>query len=194
MRIDRRHSLSPRARGVVLALTTIVVGACREEAGTSAPQAARRALAPASASPGTSSTGDSPATGAPGDLDTAGADEAEGPAGDGPTPVARAMVIEDQTVAAAAADELFATRCAPCHGLRGQGDGRLAPNLNPRPRSFADAAWQASVTDTFLEQIIRDGGPAVGRSPLMPASPDLVERPAVLAALRERVRALGRAP
>lgn len=180
MRIDRRHRLSRRARGVVLALATIGVSACREEAGTSAPPAARRALAPASASPETSST----AAGAPGDLDTAGADQA----------VARAMVIEDQTVAAAAADELFATRCAPCHGARGQGDGRLAPNLNPRPRSFADAAWQASVTDTFLEQIIRDGGPAVGRSPLMPASPDLVERPAVLAALRERVRALGRAP
>jgi mono/diheme cytochrome c family protein len=188
MRNDRRHARGCRAPGVLLALTAIVLGACREEPGASAPappQPVRAAVAPAAAS-----TDDTP-----GDerarADGAAADPSPDEA---PTPVARTMVIEDRAVAVAAAEELFTTRCAPCHGARGLGDGRLAPNLSPRPRSFADAAWQANVTDTFLEQIIRDGGPAVGRSPLMPASPDLVERPAVLAALRERVRALGRAP
>jgi mono/diheme cytochrome c family protein len=89
----------------------------------------------------------------------------------------------------AEAGQLYKQRCSPCHGLSGAGDGPLANNLEPRPRTFADAKWQATTSDQVIEKIIREGGPSVGKSPIMPASPDLVERPEVIRALRMMVRA-----
>lgn len=89
---------------------------------------------------------------------------------------------------AAEATQIFATRCTPCHGATGGGDGPASATLNPHPRNFHDGAWQTSVTDGHIEQIIQFGGSAVGKSPAMPANPDLVGRNAVVAALRARVR------
>src|SRR5690606_2814806 len=53
----------------------------------------------------------------------------------------------------AAADEakqMFATVCATCHGTDGSGNGPAAASINPKPRNYTDAAWQASVTDDEL--------------------------------------------
>jgi mono/diheme cytochrome c family protein len=63
----------------------------------------------------------------------------------------------------------FQQLCAVCHGAAGAGDGPAAAGLNPKPRTFADAEWQASVDDDYLRKIITEGGPAVGKSPLMTA-------------------------
>jgi cytochrome c553 len=90
----------------------------------------------------------------------------------------------------AEASQIFAGRCTPCHGAAGAGDGVAAAALTPRPRNFHDATWQASVTDVHIETIIRQGGAAVGKSPVMPANPDLVAKPAVVAALRTMIRAM----
>jgi hypothetical protein len=86
------------------------------------------------------------------------------------------------------ANEIFSTRCTPCHGSTGGGDGPASAGLSPHPRNFHDDTWQASVTDQHIDQIIQFGGAAVGKSPAMPANPDLVGRDAVVAALRARVR------
>ena len=86
------------------------------------------------------------------------------------------------------AGQIFATRCTPCHGANGAGDGIAAAALNPHPRNFHDATWQASVTDEQIQQIIRLGGAAVGKSPLMPANPDLIGRDAVVVALAAHLR------
>ena len=67
----------------------------------------------------------------------------------------------------------YASRCAACHGGHGLGDGLLADGLNPRPRSFDDVAWQKSQSPAKLRRVIREGGPALGLSPLMPAHADL---------------------
>lgn len=93
--------------------------------------------------------------------------------------------------AAREAAEIFASRCATCHGAEGRGDGLAAADLNPRPRNFHDPAWQQSVTDDHIRKIIVGGGPAVGRSPLMPPNPDLASRPEVVDALVAHIRALG---
>lgn len=90
----------------------------------------------------------------------------------------------------AKAKEIFSTRCVPCHGAEGKGDGVASKGLTPPPRNFSDPAWQASVTDEHIEKIIHFGGAAVGKAPAMPANPDLAD-PAVLAALRAHVRSLG---
>ena len=93
--------------------------------------------------------------------------------------------------AAKEAAEIYTTRCTLCHGTSGKGDGAAAAGLNPKPRDFSDPAWQTSVTDEHIEKIIVGGGTAVGKSPIMPANPDLEAKPDVVKALRATVRGLG---
>lgn len=94
----------------------------------------------------------------------------------------------DAEAAKKEAQEIFATRCTPCHGPKGAGDGPGSAGLTPPPRNFTDAAWQKSVTDQHIENIIKFGGIAVGKSPAMPSNPDLMAKPEVVSALREVVR------
>lgn len=88
----------------------------------------------------------------------------------------------------AEARQLFAGRCSPCHGAEGAGDGAAAAAINPHPRNFHDPTWQSTVTDAQIENIIRVGGAAVGKSPAMPPNPDLASKPAVVTALRGLIR------
>lgn len=92
--------------------------------------------------------------------------------------------------AGAEAKNIFATRCTPCHGPNGAGDGPASAGLTPKPRNFTDPTWQASVTDEHVEKIVMYGGAAVGKSPAMPSNPDLMGKPEVVKALRAHVRSL----
>jgi mono/diheme cytochrome c family protein len=85
-------------------------------------------------------------------------------------------------------EEVFTTRCATCHGTDGTGSGPAAANLNPKPRNYTDSAWQASVTDDYLRNVIVKGGAANGKSPLMPPNPDLESKSAVVDGLVAKVR------
>ena len=90
------------------------------------------------------------------------------------------------------AKQMFATVCATCHGSDGQGDGPAAKALDPKPRNYTDTSWQASVTDEQIRKTILMGGAAVGKSPMMPASPDLDSKPEVVEGLVKIVRKFGR--
>lgn len=92
--------------------------------------------------------------------------------------------------AAAAAMEVFSSRCTPCHGPKGAGDGPASAGLTPKPASFASAEWQAKVTDEHIEKLILYGGSAVGKSAAMPPNPDLEAKPEVIKALRSYIRSL----
>ena len=89
------------------------------------------------------------------------------------------------------AQSIYSTRCVTCHGPGGKGDGPAGAALSPKPRDLGDPTWQQSVTDEHIEKIIQSGGPAVGKSPLMPANPDLNSKPEVIKALRAIVRGFG---
>jgi len=104
--------------------------------------------------------------------------EAQGPSA--PAPSAAAV---------AAAEVKFNGLCASCHGTTGLGDGAI---LTPKPRNYTDLAWQASVTDEELAAIIVGGGLSVGKSALMPPSPDLADQPEVVAALIAKIRSFGK--
>ena len=86
----------------------------------------------------------------------------------------------------------YGTECARCHGARGQGDGPMGRALNPGPRDYSDPSWHESVTDEYLRKVILEGGKAHGLSAMMPASPDLADRPEVLDALVQHIRSFAR--
>jgi mono/diheme cytochrome c family protein len=114
------------------------------------------------------------------------------PQQDAPTaaPTPTSVVAPPSTPADPAADAkaVFRMKCVVCHGDHGQGDGPGAAAIVPKPRAFADAEWQASVTDDHLEKIILEGGPAVGKSPAMPPNPDLKGKDEVVSALVKLIR------
>jgi len=91
----------------------------------------------------------------------------------------------------AKAKEIFASRCTPCHGAEGRGDGAASASLNPKPRNFHDQTWQTAVSDDHIAQTIQFGGAAVGKSAAMPANPDLRDQ-AVIKALAAYIRELGK--
>jgi mono/diheme cytochrome c family protein len=70
---------------------------------------------------------------------------------------------------AAKGAETFKLYCAACHGETGHGDGLAAAALNPKPRNFTDKALMDTVTDENMFKIIKEGGPAVGKSMFMTA-------------------------
>jgi len=96
--------------------------------------------------------------------------------------------------AQAEARELYASTCVSCHGPAGAGDGLAAAGLPAKPASFAAPPWQKATSDAQIERAIVGGGAAVGKSPLMPASPNLASKPEVVAALRTMIRGFGAAP
>lgn len=53
--------------------------------------------------------------------------------------------------------KLYAQSCASCHGLTGQGDGKMAKLLKPPPSNLVDASWKHGSTDGEIFTLIRDG-------------------------------------
>ncbi|HWN71206.1 MAG TPA: c-type cytochrome [Haliangium sp.] len=106
----------------------------------------------------------------------------------GPSPNAQAEPGKPSAAAVAEAKNVFQLRCVICHGENGKGDGPGAASLNPKPRNYTDKEWQKSVTDEDLKQVISKGGAALGKSPVMPPSPDLAQKPEVLDALIVMIR------
>jgi mono/diheme cytochrome c family protein len=93
-------------------------------------------------------------------------------------------------VSASEAKKVFVARCAACHGTEGKGDGPGSAALDPKPRNYTDKDWQKAVTDEQIAKTIQYGGAAVGKSPIMPASPDL--SPEAVQSLVKVVREFGK--
>jgi mono/diheme cytochrome c family protein len=122
--------------------------------------------------------------------------ETKPPAAAAPAPAAAPTTAAPPAAMPAAAEaeaqQIFATRCTTCHGSAGAGDGPGSAGLEPKPRNFQDAAWQDSVSDEHITNIVLYGGAAVGKSPSMPGNPDLMSKPEVVRALVAHVRGLAR--
>lgn len=65
--------------------------------------------------------------------------------------------------------ELYEYYCSPCHGLTGMADGINSFELSTPPGKLADPAYLAKASDDQLHQVIKEGGPALKKSPQMPA-------------------------
>ena len=68
---------------------------------------------------------------------------------------------------------LYEQRCAPCHGPDGKANTPTAQALQPPPRDHSDGVYMNALTDSHLFRVIKEGGPAVGKSPIMPPQFDL---------------------
>jgi len=90
-----------------------------------------------------------------------------------PTPGASRSVRAPAIPASDAAEPgrapaLYGLFCAPCHGVRGGGDGYNAPFLPVRPTAHADSAYMSGRSDDALFDAIYAGGYVMNRSNLMP--------------------------
>ncbi len=94
----------------------------------------------------------------------------------------------DPEAAKAEAKSVFEGRCVACHGASGKGDGPGAAAINPKPRDYTNAEWQASVADEDIAKTIVKGGLAVGKSAVMPGNPDLRDKPEVVKELVNIIR------
>ena len=73
--------------------------------------------------------------------------------------------------------EIFTKHCAGCHGIMGKGDGPAAAVLNPKPTNLTDKARMATLKNQYLFDLLKRGGVAVNKSPLMmPFGPKLVDK------------------
>ena len=72
-----------------------------------------------------------------------------------------------------AGKQLYQQRCSPCHGPDGKANTPTAQALNPKPRDHTDGAYMNQLSNEHLSKVIKQGGTAVGKSPIMPPHADL---------------------
>ncbi|HUW25104.1 MAG TPA: cytochrome c [Gallionella sp.] len=74
------------------------------------------------------------------------------------------------SVQAADAKQVFDFYCAQCHGEKGDGKGvNVTKDFSTDPRNFTNTVDMEKRSDDDIKTVIRDGGPAISKSPLMPA-------------------------
>ena len=62
---------------------------------------------------------------------------------------------------------VYARTCVLCHGEGGNGRGKLAAGLDPKPKDFTAPGLLAQRSDWELYVVVRDGGQAIGLSSKM---------------------------
>ena len=84
--------------------------------------------------------------------------------------------FQGQAADVEAGKQLYQTRCAPCHGTDGKAQTPTAKALKPTPRDHTDGAYMNALSNEHLAKVIKEGGTAVGKSPIMPPQTDLNEQ------------------
>jgi mono/diheme cytochrome c family protein len=92
--------------------------------------------------------------------------------------LATALLVVSEVAQAADAKkggELYAQRCAMCHGDKGAGDGALAATMpeGQKPRNLAAGGYKYATDDAKFKELLQKGGAGVGLSVLRPAQSDL---------------------
>ncbi len=67
------------------------------------------------------------------------------------------------------AKQVFDFYCAQCHGVNGDGKGvNVGKDFATDPRNFTVTADMEKRSDDDIRGVIKDGGPSISKSPLMP--------------------------
>jgi cytochrome c oxidase cbb3-type subunit 3 len=64
--------------------------------------------------------------------------------------------------------DLYRTYCVQCHGIEGKGNGVNVRDMSVQPRNHTDPEGMGGISDEEAFKAIREGGPAVTKSVLMP--------------------------
>ncbi len=62
----------------------------------------------------------------------------------------------------------YKTYCVQCHGLKGNGNGVNVRDMSVQPRDHTDAKSMSGRSDEMLFKVIKEGGPSIDKSILMP--------------------------
>lgn len=84
--------------------------------------------------------------------------------------VAPGLVFAQAKGDAKAGKAKYDANCIGCHGPTGRGDGAAAAALNPKPQDHTNGNVMNVLTDQYLFDIIKGGGKAVQKAPIMPAA------------------------
>ena len=79
--------------------------------------------------------------------------------GGDPKLAARKNPVPANTASITAGRALYGKQCRHCHGLKGLGDGPLAPK-NPKPANLIDDKWDHGSSDGEIFAVIWNGAPA----------------------------------
>lgn len=82
--------------------------------------------------------------------------------------VSTTQALANEKPSSAKDEKLYSYYCTPCHGIKGDGNGFNAKNLDPRPANHANPNLMTKRTDEELFDAINGGGKRVGKSTLMP--------------------------
>jgi mono/diheme cytochrome c family protein len=94
--------------------------------------------------------------------------------GGDPKLAARKNPVPATAASITAGRALYSKNCRHCHGLRGRGDGPLAPK-DPKPSDLTDARWDHGGSDGEIFAVIWNGAPAP-KSEMKPMKGTLTEK------------------
>jgi high-affinity iron transporter len=83
-----------------------------------------------------------------------------------------ALVLAAPAVAEDRGRTIYATRCSPCHGMDGRGDGPGAAALDPKPRNFRDPEFWKTRTPAQIREVVLKGKPGTLMAPFEGALSD----------------------
>jgi cytochrome c oxidase cbb3-type subunit 3 len=87
-------------------------------------------------------------------------------------PIATAALLLATTLPSVYAKETAAdnyrTYCVQCHGLAGNGMGVNIHDMSVQPRDHTDAKAMSGRSDEALFKVVKEGGPSIDKSVLMP--------------------------
>lgn len=80
-----------------------------------------------------------------------------------------ALSLSASAWAKESAADNYKTYCVQCHGMEGNGKGVNIRDMSVQPRDHTDAKAMSGRTDEQLFKVIKEGGPAIDKSVLMPS-------------------------
>jgi cytochrome c oxidase cbb3-type subunit III len=77
-------------------------------------------------------------------------------------------LLSVQVQAHEAAADNYKAYCVQCHGMEGNGKGVNIRDMSVMPRDHTDAKAMSGRSDETLFKVIKEGGPSIEKSVLMP--------------------------
>jgi cytochrome c oxidase cbb3-type subunit III len=77
-------------------------------------------------------------------------------------------IFSVQAQAHEAAADNYKAYCVQCHGMEGNGKGVNIRDMSVMPRDHTDAKAMSGRSDETLFKVIKEGGPSIEKSVLMP--------------------------